>query len=764
MSASPAGITPNGTPTPNSGGQPPKIIRRAKADPFATYKKPVVRPQAAPRSRQQNQNGLTALNKPPPPPRPLPRYPGNNKAAAPAGPSSNAPPQPQLDFTRKSNIGEYEDFALTTTKRAMREGLRYHIARFASKKKVDPTNSDDFIKPVSLHRRDPRQPPAGKVAKDEDTVMGEPIDDKEREKQEIARAAKEAQRAADLAQIAPSGNNASALAAKKVQSFKNEKTTQVHRTAQTEEEMKESDLRYEEALPWHLEDAENKQTWVGNYEAALSDTNVIFVIDGTNFRMVPIEKWYKFTPKNQFKTLTIEEAEAEMNKKSKANRWVMHADQQNQEAAERQRGIQAMAGLYSKVKGERPMPKSEARDHDDLDITDDLFQDDDEQATVEPENDEDTKFAAEKIKREQLGANLFGDADEEEVEEEFKEEAKEKEMKKRLGKSLRKSLRKREKNYTYESDSSNPYSSSSGDETTDDEKQAEEDRKKDEEAKLKEKEKLGVPKLASGASTKGTTTPIGRPRSTDPHKKHNHLKRAGSPNLSASETSGNESTRKKHKKKHMLSSSQPTGTSTPRSGSPHPSSSAPAGGVSPRKSSIVKLHVNSSRLSDIQANTPHPAMSDSEMSDGAGGKKRKSGIKLRLGNSASPSRAGSPANGSRAGSPTQAQGMAPLSLSPTSQIPFRPTSPPKPRGGSPASARVTNSSAGAASPIRPIMADEIAAAIPAEGIAIGMLLKIFSGRIKGNGKDKEDREKFIKLVKENSVFSQEDKLLRPRAT
>lgn len=342
----------------------------------------------------------------------------------------------------------------------MREGLRYHIARFASKKPVDPTNSDDFIKPVSLHRRDPRQPPAGKIAKDEDTVMGEPIDDKEREKQEIARAAKEAQRAADLAQIAPSGNNASALAAKKVQSFKNEKTTQVHRTAQTEEEMKESDLRYEEALPWHLEDAENKQTWVGNYEAALSDTNVIFVIDGTNFRMVPIEKWYKFTPKNQFKTLTIEEAEAEMNKKSKANRWVMHADQQNQEAAERQRGIQAMAGLYSKVKGERPMPKSEARDHDDLDITDDLFQDDDEQATVEPENDEDTKFAAEKIKREQLGANLFGDADEEEVEEEFKEEAKEKEMKKRLGKSLRKSLRKREKNYTYESDSSNPYSSS----------------------------------------------------------------------------------------------------------------------------------------------------------------------------------------------------------------------------------------------------------------------------------------------------------------
>lgn len=65
-------------------------------------------------------------------------------------------------------------------------------------------------------------------------------------------------------------------------------------------------------------------------------------------------------------------------------------------------------------------------------------------------------------------------------------------------------------------------------------------------------------------------------------------------------------------------------------------------------------------------------------------------------------------------------------------------------------------------PTRPITADEIAAAIPAEGIMILTLLKIFSGRIKGNGKDKEDREKFIKLVKENSVYNQEDKLLRPR--
>lgn len=459
MSASPAGITANGTPTPNPTGQQPKIMRRPKADPFATHKKPVIRPAAAPRSRAPQQHGLTPLNRSVGQPQPIQRL---NQPGRPGGlpAPTTIDAGPQLVFSQKAEPGTFMDFPLTTTKRALREGLRYHISRFASKKIIDPTNQDDFIRPVSLHRRDPRQPPAGKTVKDEDVVMAEPLDDKEREKQEIARAAREAQRAADLAQIAPSGNNASALAAKKVQSFKNEKTTQVHRTAQTEEEMKESDLRYEEALPWHLEDAENKHTWVGNYEAALSDTYVLFVVDGNCFRMVPIEKWYKFTPKNQFKTLTIEEAEAEMSKKSRTSRWAMHSDLQNQEAAERQRGIQAMAGLYSKVKGERPMPKSDARDHDDLDITDDLFQDDDEQVTAEPEIDEDSKYTAEKIKREQLGANTFGSADEHEVDNELKEEQKEKEMTKRLGKSLRKSLKKREKNYSYESDSSNPYSTS----------------------------------------------------------------------------------------------------------------------------------------------------------------------------------------------------------------------------------------------------------------------------------------------------------------
>ncbi len=460
MSTPPApGVTPNGT-TPNAPGQPPRRIVRRKADPFATVKKPVARPvapRAAPAPR--GPNGLRALNQPaaavPQAIRKLDHL-GRpiNYGAIPE--TSNIPPQ--TEFTLKPPQGQYNDYQIKTTKRQMRENMRFHIARFASKKHIDPSDQNTFVRPVSLHRRDPRQPPAGKHVKDEDALMGEDeIDSKEREKQEIARAAKETQRAADMAQIAPTGN--SVPAAKKIYSFRNEKTTQIHRTAQSEEEMKEADLRYEEALPWHLEDAENKQTWAGTYEAALSNANVVFYIDGDCFRMVPIEKWYKFTPKNQFQVMGLEEAEAVMNKKSRDPRWKLREDQNKKEAMELEEGKRAMSGRLFTVKGERAMPKSEARDHDDLDMNEeDLFQDDDEMPTMEAANDEETKFTAEKIKREQLDANLFGEADEYEVDAEFEKEQREKERDRKLKKKLEKALKRREKNYSFVSDSdSDPY-------------------------------------------------------------------------------------------------------------------------------------------------------------------------------------------------------------------------------------------------------------------------------------------------------------------
>jgi transcription initiation factor TFIIF subunit alpha len=463
MSASPSGLSNGQTPTPNGGA--PQFVRKPKAaDPLRPRKKPARRPNLAPGASASKPNGLIA------PGRSTAQNPLNalNGIAPVRGSGSQPIPANGTNATRTNGgwtqapTGPVLDFPLFTTKRSLREGLRYHIARFAAKKGVDPTNQDEFTRPISLHRRDPNQPPPGKTVKDEDVMTDVPMDSKERERLEILKAEKEARKAADLAQIAPTGNNASALAAKKTQAFRNEKTTQVHRLDKTEEQKKESDLRYEEALPWHLEDADNKNTWVGNYEAALSDTNVIFVIDGGVFKMVPIEKWYKFTPKNQFKAFTIEEAEAQLGKKVKESRWVMKTNERTEADRAKQDTQKQLKNLYT-VKSEsntfRSSGKNETQDMDDLDFSaDDLFQDDDEQATVEPEKDDDTKEAQEKIKRDQLGANVFGQANEADIDQEADKEEKEAEKMKKLGKKLKKAIRKRERNYMYESDSDHPYS------------------------------------------------------------------------------------------------------------------------------------------------------------------------------------------------------------------------------------------------------------------------------------------------------------------
>jgi transcription initiation factor TFIIF subunit alpha len=480
MSASPSGLsngqtpapfgqtpTPTGqTPTPN--GPPPRFIRKPKpADPLRPRKKPVQRPNVAPGASGMNPNGLIPTTRPgqaPPkggrPARGLP-----HPKSTPDANGSQAYGGPQTFGWTHPPAGEYQDFPLFTTKRALREGLRYHIARFNGKKDVDPENQDEFTRPLVLHRRDPRAN-TSKDNNEDEAVGGAFMDSKEREKAEIAKAEKDARRAADLAQIAPTGNNASA-AAKKGYTRREPKTEQIWRTDKTEDDKKRSDLRYEESLPWHLEDAEGKNSWVGLYEAALSDVNVIFVVENGAFKMIPVEKWYKFTQKAQFKTFTIEEAEAQLNKKAKESRWAMQTQSKNKAEREMQESRNLAYGNIYTVKSEsqtfKNSSKRETEDADDLDFdADELFQDDDEQATVEPDNDEEAKEAQIRIKKEQLGANIFDQAVEAEVDKELAEMKKEEERRKLLGKGVTKALKKRERNYIYESDgSSNPYESSS---------------------------------------------------------------------------------------------------------------------------------------------------------------------------------------------------------------------------------------------------------------------------------------------------------------
>ncbi|KAG4217756.1 hypothetical protein PC116_g33764, partial [Phytophthora cactorum] len=159
-------------------------------------------------------------------------------------------------------------------------------------------------------------------------------------------------------------------------------------------------------------------------------------------------------------------------------------------------------------------------DHDDIDVSGDEFQDDDETAGYEPDRDEDTKQANNRIRRDQLNANLFGDADEIKVEKEEDEEKKEELERKLLGKSLKKALKKRDKQFQYDSDSSNdrdPFASSEDDSDSDSENE------KDDEEKKPDKDK------EAGGSSKGTNTPQGKKAAAEAAKKGKSLKRAGSP-------------------------------------------------------------------------------------------------------------------------------------------------------------------------------------------------------------------------------------------
>ncbi|KAI9802933.1 MAG: hypothetical protein M1825_002164 [Sarcosagium campestre] len=691
MSALPSGnATASTNPPRPANGNPVQQIRRRprNADPLVRPKNPRAR---RPPPTQPSRNltvpvgvgqasGLNRVNQ-------------GKPAIQPSGKLAAAAPNPTIvkPDTRGFSVPPQTEKAfywpLYTTKRALREGLRFHVARFASKKTVQPQNEDEFTRPVRLHRRDPRAPPAGASgAKDVEVdvkasaaeLKDAVLDDKERERQEIIQREKEAQKQADLAQIAPSVTQAGAPSKKPVQSNV-KKTQRAYNTDLTPEAQKKAKLRYEEALPWHLEDFDNKNTWVGNYEQALSDIHVAMVPGENCFYMYPVEKWYKFTARNQFKTLTIEEAEARMGKKVRDPRWFMESQRATQQKKVEETNPVNRKLFLGKWEGStgRPTKTSEKLETDDLDFVEDRFADDEENVLFEGDEEE-REDAEERIKRDQLAANIFDLKDEKEVDKEEAEEKREQDLSKKLGKKLKKALLKREKNYIYDDDSDgNPYSEESETEDSEEERRKEEEKKKAEE-KPDNKQKAkdgGGGKVPSGASTKGSTTPSSKQKQAELLKKASHLKRPGSPNMS--EASGTESAaRKKHKKNKAQASSQPTAATTPREGTPVPSSSAPEAKRLPpssgRQSSIVKLPVEASKLNEISNSVPRPdgkrprarhgsgsgslagsgsdaEATGAEMSDGSGGGggRRK---KPRLSRNGSPTGVGSPV-GSRAASP-----------------------------------------------------------------------------------------------------------------
>lgn len=369
---------------------------------------------------------------------------------------------------------QYEDAPIFSTRQSLLDGTRHHIMRLfpntnVKRKDINPADPSQFTPPVKLHRRDPRADPSthwkeSGIDSSESERKEAPVDDKAREEAAIAKAARKAEREANQAQIAPTAKSEAASKRKSRQ----KKTEMVYQFTDSLTKAKTQQIRYEESLPWHLEDFDNKNMWAGTYEAALSEGHIMLVKDGDSpvLRMVPLEKWYKFLPKSHFKTLSIEQAEARMNLKHAAPRWfqrAVDADEMAKQIKERN----AMGKVYTRQgeRGERPVRPSarpttgEAEDDErpeqapDADIIDYNYDEafaDDEENQLFGGDEEENKEAEEKVKRERLEANVFDIKEEKDFDQEEEEEKRRLEEEKQKSKKLTKALKRREKNFDYE--------------------------------------------------------------------------------------------------------------------------------------------------------------------------------------------------------------------------------------------------------------------------------------------------------------------------
>ncbi|KAL7315663.1 transcription factor IIF subunit tfg1 [Mucor circinelloides] len=347
---------------------------------------------------------------------------------------------------------------------------------------------------------------------------------------------------ADTSLIAPLGG-----ATRNKQMLFKKRTKQIYLAKEDTRELKEQEQR-----PWILEDYDGQNSFTGTYEGGQRSDYMFFVLTESGFKVMPVDRWYKFQPKRNFKTLSLEEAEEQLKKQQKreSSRWLMLKRQNEMNEAEE-------AARPSKLKlvdhddQTKPDPDEDSgnrqdSDMDDLDF-DDVFQDDDE-ATAEHEvEDEDVKDSKDRVKKEIKDYSISGA--QEDADDAYDDMGKLTSE----GKQMRKLVRDLEKNRAYESDDEegDPYASSAEelDSDNDDDETSENEKEKEKEKKIpvppKKKamaaSKPMMPKKAHTTKLKkeGMSKPIGRPGSPSLYMKKKEREGSSSPTPRPSSPLGN---------------------------------------------------------------------------------------------------------------------------------------------------------------------------------------------------------------------------------
>lgn len=259
-------------------------------------------------------------------------------------------------------------------------------------------------------------------------------------------------------------------------------------------------LRFEEFYPWVMEDFDGFNTWVGSYEAGNSDSYVLLSVeDDGSFTMIPAEKTYRFTARNKYTTLTIDEAEKRMEKNREgAPRWFMkHLDESSKTTTRYDRTMRRLKAVDGNTRNNED--DEDRTDNSEVELDYDEKFDDDEEAPIIDGNEEENRESEQRIKKEMLQANAMGlrdDENEDETDDLFGEKKIDEE-----GEKVKKALMKTDLGALYESDEEqNPYLSQS----------EEEENSEDKEKKGSENE--GEKQSRKSSPKKKSETPSGPPK------------------------------------------------------------------------------------------------------------------------------------------------------------------------------------------------------------------------------------------------------------
>ncbi|KAJ1847352.1 transcription factor IIF subunit tfg1 [Coemansia sp. RSA 2708] len=233
--------------------------------------------------------------------------PGARRPAAPAPAARGQPAAAEVD-TRAST-----DYTLMAATRVR----THNVMRFQTPKPVDLTA---FAPPVKMRRRNREYFRLKNKQRNEERQR------QQEQEQEPAGAAESERPKADMSLIADVGG-----ARRNKRNLFKKRTKQVYFA---DEQKRRLDI--EEARPWVLEDADEREVWTGELEGGQTSAYVLFVLAEDGFRVVPVDRWYKFAPKLKYRTMTLDEAEEELNRMQKAHAsrdlWIMH--RRNQQDAE----------------------------------------------------------------------------------------------------------------------------------------------------------------------------------------------------------------------------------------------------------------------------------------------------------------------------------------------------------------------------------------------------------------------------------------------